>query len=56
MDEFLAELNARKIPRNEGSDKLRWGYSNTGNFNSKEALALVIDSFNLELEAKWGKI
>ena len=56
MDEFFSELCAIKVPRNNGPDKIRWGYSNIGNFNSKEALALMTESFNLEKEAKWEKI
>ena len=56
MDEFFSELCARKVPRNDGLEKLSWGYSNTGNFNLKQALGLVTGTQNIELEAKWGKI
>ena len=56
MYDFIVEFNARKITRNDSPDKLRWGYSNTRNFNPREALTLVTESHNLELEAKLGKI
>ena len=56
MDEFYSELYARNIPKNDGLNKVKWGYSNSGNFNSKEAIELLTKSFKLEKEVKWGKI
>ena len=52
----MAELNSRRIANNDGPDKLRWGYSNIGNFNPKESLGLIIGTQNIEPEAKWGKL
>ena len=56
VDDFTAKLNSKKISRNDSLDKLRWGYSNIGNFNPKGALALVTKTHNLEPEAKWGNL
>ena len=52
----MAELNSIKITKNDSSDKLRWGYSNIGNFNPKEDLSFVPGTQNIQAEAKWGKI
>ena len=41
VEDFMADINSRKITKNDNLDKLKWGYSNTENFNPKEALSLV---------------
>ena len=50
------KLYDRRITKNEEPDKLRWGYANSGNFNHKEALELLIRTQNLVPDTKWGKI
>lgn len=37
------DLQSRKIIKQEGHDILRWGYSNKGTFNIKEAYKLVAE-------------
>ena len=42
IEYFISELHSRIIAKTEGLDKLRWGYTNSGNFNPKESLGLLI--------------
>ena len=56
IEYFISELYSKIIAKNEGLDKLRWGYTNSGNFNPKEALGLLTGTQNLVPNAKWGKI
>jgi ribonuclease HI/exonuclease III len=51
-----AELEKRKIPKNEGHDILRWGYGTQGTFNTKEAYHLKTLSQLLPASQIWQKI
>ena len=55
IEYFYNELFFRLIPRNSGPDKLRWGYTNLGNFNIKEAIEMLNETHRME-EVKWRKI
>ena len=55
IEDFLMGLYEKRITKNEDPDKLRWGYANSGNFNPKEALGLLIRTHNLVPEARPGK-
>ena len=55
MDDFYMELCSRKIPWHNGMNKIRWGYSNLGRFNTKESIGLLTETHRLEKEAKWRK-
>ena len=41
IKDFLIGLYEKRITKNEDHDKLRWGYTNSGNFNPKEALGFL---------------
>ena len=41
IDNFYNNLCSRRIPWHEGQDKIRWGYSNLGRFNIKEAIGVM---------------
>ena len=41
IEDLYIELSSRKIPRHAGMNKLRWGYSNLGRFNIKEAIGVM---------------
>ena len=56
IEDFLSELYKKRISKNEDLDKLRWGYTNSGKFNPKEALGLLTVIQNIVPEAKWKKI
>ena len=56
IEDFIAELHSKRIAKNDDPDKLIWGYTNSGNFNPKEALGLVTWTQNVEPEAKWRKL
>ena len=56
IENFLLEVYKKMITKNEDPDKLRWGYTNSGNFNPKESLRLLTDTQNNIPEAKWGKL
>ena len=56
IEDFLTGLYEKRITKNEDPDKLRWGYTNSSNFNPKEALGLLTGTQNLVPDTKWGKI
>ena len=56
VEVFYLKLCAKKIPKTASPDKLRWGYTNQGNFNIKEAIELFTKTYRLEKEVKWRKI
>ena len=56
IEKLYYELCTRKIPKNAGPDKLRWGYTNVGNFNIKEEIGLLTETHTLEKDGKWIKI
>ena len=56
IENFIAEISKKRFSKSEEPDKLRWGYSNTGNFNPKEALGLLTETIHISPEAKWIKI
>ena len=55
-DNFLDELSKKIFSLSAEPDKIRWGYSTSGNFNPKEAIGLLTETLNVILEAKWIKI
>ena len=55
IEYFYNEIFSKKIPRNAGPNKLRWGYTNLGNFNIKEAIEMLTETHRME-EVKWRKI
>ena len=55
LDNFLAELSMKRFPLSAEPDKLRWGYSTSSNYNPKEAIGLLMETVNVNLEAKWIK-
>ena len=56
LDNFLAELSKKIFPLSAEPDKIRWGYSTSGNYNPKEAIGLLMETRNAIPEAKWNKI
>lgn len=47
------ELQKRKIDKRRGSDQIRWGYDNSGNFNIKEASSIKRGDNNMPTDKKW---
>ena len=56
LDNFLDELSKKIFSLSAEPDKLRWGYSTSGNFNPKEAIGLLTETLDVIPEAKWIKI
>ncbi len=56
IQELLENLSKRKIRINKDSDKLRWGYSQSGSFSIKEASAVIRLRENEEADPKWKKL
>ena len=44
IEDFISKLYSKRIAKNDGPDKLRWGYTNSRNFNPKETLGLVTET------------
>ena len=56
LDNFLDELSKKIFSLSAEANKIRWGYSTSGNFNPKEAIGLLTETLNVCPEAKWIKI
>ena len=56
LDNFLVELSEKIFPLSDELDKLRWGYSTSGNYNPKEAIGLLTKTHIAIPKAKWNKI
>ena len=52
IENFYTDLCSKRIPWHEGQDKIRWGYSNLGRFNIKEAIGVMNETYRQEKEAK----